>query len=545
MSGDGLNFGSLNEVLERANPDDNLRRSLAREGDFDARANHAEVRDAWAAATAAGTINLLRSAGPVSDAFITSTDKVAALVGPQGSGKTIASSKKILVEGQRVHPGPGGRRRYKIGVYREKYDTLWKATIPSYWKVLPKDLPGSIWTGASPRAAKHIIVFRDPWGEIEITVDFLAFGDAASPEDLRGLEFTDVWLNEIDTMPEELFVYILGRVGRDPPPSVTGRQGKLFGDMNAPDVLNWTYKTFYEKLREGYRLFRQPGGREAGAENLASYATPQDPSGRGYYAQQVLLNADNPWWIRRMVDAIPGLTRAADLVYDKFDELTMVSRVTLKPEPNLPVIVGVDGGFTPAAVYKQEMADGQLRVLAEIALERGGMADLARAMLVLEARRFAGCEFRTVCDPAMKAGEDDEGQIITGKSNRQELAAHLGRSVELARTQEPTRRWAAVRDKVALNLGPQRPGLLLDPSCLGLIRGFLQTYQFLKLRGTNDLSRVAKTFDSHVHDGLQYGACECGTDEARKRKTDTQRARQARREEARKTPRYSPHRRRA
>jgi hypothetical protein len=528
-----LDFGSLNPVLERADPYDNLQRSIAYESE--------DVQRAAAYERPTGAINLLRSAGPISDRYIMGRDKVAIITGPQGSGKTIASVKKALVEAQRVKPGADGVRRYKLGVYRQKYDNLWKATIPSWWKVLPKDLAGSSWTGASPRAARHIVRFADQWGQVEMIADFLAFGDIADPEDLRGLEFTDVWLNEIDTMPEQLFIYLIGRTGRDPPPAVTGRLGRVMGDMNAPDVLNWTYRKFYEELAPGYAHYRQPGGMDPKAENLKALG------GRAYYQQQIDLNAANPWWIRRMVHATPGVSRATDLVYDKFDELTMLSPVELKAEISLPVIVGVDGGLTPAAVYMQEMGDGQLRVIAEIALERGGMGELAEAMLALEARRFRGCEFHTVCDPSMKAGEDDDAptydrQRIARRSDRQELAHRLGRPVELAVSQEPTRRWEAVRVKIALNLGPRRPGYLLDPSCKGLLRGKLQTYQFRKLRGTNDLSSIAPTFDTHVADAEQYGALECGSDAARKRRSDTVAARTRRREEARENrQRYDPY----
>lgn len=536
MTGAALDFGSLNEALRNADPADNLARSIALDPEF--RKQHPEVVSAASAAKLSGGIDMMRSAGPVSDRYILAHDAVMVIAGPQGSGKTIASIKKALVEAQRIHPGADGVRRYKLGVWRQKYDNLWKATIPSWWKILPKDLPGSSWTGASPRAARHAVRFEDRWGLCELTADFLAFGELADPEDLRGLEFTDVWLNEIDTLPADLFIWLTGRVGRDPPPEVTGRLGRMFGDMNAPDVLNWTFRKFYETSAPGYALYRQPGGMDPNAENLAAYG-----GNHSYYERQIELNAANQWWIRRMVHGIPGVSRASDLVYDRFDELTMLSRVPLKPDLHLPVLVGVDGGLTPAAVYMQEMADGQLRVIAEVALERGGMKDLAGAMLALEARRFERCDFRTSCDPSMKAGEDDElEQRVSRRSDRQELAEEIGRPVELAKSQEPSRRWAAVRDKIALNLGPGRPGYLLDPSCKGLIRGKLQTYQFRKLRGTNDLSSIQPTFDTHVADAEQYGALECGTDAARKRQSDVLADRERRRAIAGERGRYDPYR---
>ena len=81
------------------------------------------------ARTSAGR-NLLGSAGPVSDAFILSTEPVAVINGPIGSAKTTASVKKAIVEATRMPPWDNGRRTYTLFVYRLKYDLLWKATIP-------------------------------------------------------------------------------------------------------------------------------------------------------------------------------------------------------------------------------------------------------------------------------------------------------------------------------------------------------------------------------------------------------------------------------
>ncbi|KPG01797.1 hypothetical protein IP86_03025 [Rhodopseudomonas sp. AAP120] len=484
-----------------------------------------------------GRVNLLRSAGPISDAYILGTHPISCLCGPVGSGKTIASEKKGLVEAQRIYPGADGVRRYKLGNFRQKYDALWKSAIPSHWKLFPKDFPGSEWAGASPRAARHVLNFKDKYGLIQMTTDFLAHGEDADPEDLRGLEFTDVQLGEMDTLPKELLIGLGRAVGREPPREVTKRLGRIFGDMNAPDVLNWTYETFYEKCALPYHLYRQPGGMDEGAENLQAHG-----GDRAYYEQIIAANADNPWYVRRMVHAIPGVTRATDLVYPQYDDNVHLSKATLQPDPALPVVVGIDGGLTPSAVYGQEMRDGQWRTLREIALERGGPEELAAAMLALEARDFRGCDFHDVCDPAMVAGEDKDNDAATEQrvskgSDRQRLAKALGRKVHLAASNETGRRWSAVRGKLSLHLGPARPGYLLDPSCTGLIRGKRQTYQFRKLRGSNELTSVMPTFDTHVADAEQYAMMECGSEAAKRRTTDMQRERDKRRERAREAPR--------
>lgn len=491
--------------------------------------------------------NVLASVGPISDAYIVSTSPVSLIIGPPGSGKTTASVKKALFEAVRIHPGPDGLRRYVLGVWRQSYVNLWNATIKSWWKILPDDkdkLPGATWTGSSPRPAQQVVRFRDQWSvshgsEIELVVQFRAFNDAADPEDVLGTEFTDCYFNEMPTLPEKLFTALVGRVGRDPPYAIIKREGRVFGDGNAPDVTNYCYRDFYETLHAGYALFKQPGGRDPGAENLAIL-------GPNYYNQMALLNSHQPWWVRLMVDCRPGFNRDTPVVYETFDDEVNLAKATLQATRHLPVLVGIDGGYTPAAAYMQEMPDGQLRVLGEVPIERGRMKELGRAMLAFEARRFPGCDFSDWCDPSMNAGEDIEGAegAISELSDRQKLQAIIGRPVSLAVTNETKPRIDAFGDKLALSLGPNRPGLLLDPSCKVLRRAFNQTYHYRVTQGGRDISSIVKTPDGHTMEAGQYAALQCGSAHARRRNDDAERERVRRRQEAREAPRYDPLRRR-
>jgi hypothetical protein len=482
--------------------------------------------------------NVLRSAGPVSDAYIQSTADVSLITGPGGSGKTTASVKKALFETVRVHPGPDGLRRYVLGIWRQAYVNLWNATIKSWWKILPEELPGSHWVGSSPRPAVHTIRFRDQWSvshgsELELVAQFRAFGDDANPEDLLGNECTDAYFNEMSTMPEALVIAMVDRVGRDPPREIIKRSGRMFGDSNAPDVTNFCYRDFYETPKPGYVLFRQPGGLDAGAENIQAM-------GREYYENSARVNAHRPWWVKRMVHARPGFTRDVKVIYENFDYEVNVSRATLAPLRALPVLVGIDGGFTPAAVYMQEHGDGQLRILGEVALERGAAAELARAMLAYEARRFPNMpgavafEFFDTADPSTAAGEEKAGQEgLEEGSFRQKLSAILGRQVHCAATNELSVRISALGDKVDLNLGAGRPGLLIDPSCKVIVRGLSQTFHYRVTKGSNDIAAIAKTPDSHACEAAQYGAMKCGTSEARKRSSALAEDRRARQERSR------------
>lgn len=470
--------------------------------------------------------NLLASAGPVSDAFILAKDDVALLNGPVGSGKTTASIKKGLIEATRMPPWDNGRRTYTLGIYREKYDNLWKSTIPSWHTVFPEDI--GAWKGSRPRSAEHVIDWRDKWGPVRLIAQFTAFGEQADPEDARGLQITDAYLNEMDLLPETLFIAISGRVARSPVRPILGRAGRIFGDCNAPDVTNWVYRDFFETPE--YRLYRQPGGLTPGAENPGS--------GPDYYLDIIKKNQNRPWYIRRMVHNLPGFTRDSDVVFPGYDDERHLARQPIAVFPELPVIVGVDGGGTPAAVYMQQLANGQLRWLAEIALETAGPKALARAMLTLEATpRFKGCEFYTVCDPAMKAGEDTEEG-----SDRARLGIALSRPVHLARSNEVNARIEPMRDALK-DTDDGKVGFLLDPSCKKCRRGFSQTYAYHRIRGTDERGRIVKGPDSHPMDAGCYGAMETGHARARQTRGDLKREREKRMAKNRDAPRYNPFRR--
>lgn len=518
---------SLADVLGSANPYKNQMSHIEADDEF--RKQFPDVVDALHKQQKTGTVNLMRSAGPVSDRYILAHNPADMIIGPGGSGKTIASGKKALVEAQRIYPGADGVRRYILGTWRQKYVNVWKATIPSWWKLFPKDMPSSKWTGASPREAEHVLQFEDDFGPIILTNRFRAFGETMDPDDILGNEFTDCYFNEWPTLAEDLCAALVDRVGREPPREVIKRAGRFFGDGNAPDVLHFTYRDFYEKAKPGHILHAQPSGLSPDAENIAAM-------GRGYYENSAMMNAHRPWWINRMIHAKPGFTRANMPVWKEWDDDRNMAKHTIEVIRELPVLTGTDGGMTPSTVYMQEKPNGQLRILAECPLDRGGMKELSVAMLAIEASpRFAGCEFYSLCDPAMGAGED-----LEDRSDRQKLSGYLGRKVHLAPTNNPDTRQEAIRAKLRHTCDAGEPGLIVDPSCKVIRRGANQTYHFRNIAGTDDVGGVAKTFDGHTCEAAEYGGLACGTAEARRRGDDGRRRREKRREENRSAGRYNP-----
>lgn len=490
---------------------------------------------------------LLQSAGPISDDFIMSNGARDLLNGPVGSGKTTACIKRALRAAVETPPmlnekTADGRpvRRYRLAVWRETYAQLWGTTIKSWQKVLNPDKGIGEWVGASPRSATHRITFEDAYGPIYFEALFLAFGDDADPDDLGGTEYTDAYLNEKDKLREALFINLARSVGRYPSrgeiglPDVEGVvHGRIFGDCNAPAPDSWVYRDWWSpKKPPGYKLFRQPGGFHAQAENIKAV-------GRGYYRQQVEANAHRPWWIRVKIGNEPGFNQEAAIVYPKFSDSEMSAPEPLKVFPEIPVIIGCDGGNTPAAVFLQGMPNGQIRMLHEVALERGDELDLARGVnAVMALPRFRGCEFYLTGDESLWAGDD-----TTGGSWMKRFA----KEVKL-RDHKPTLgnadtegRHFAFRQAMEIRVGNNEPGFLLDAThCPTVRRGFNGTFRY-HVSKFGESGRLIKNLDSHVCEAAEYAGGETGRTHARKRSTDRQAERDEKRNrQAATRPRYNP-----
>lgn len=484
-------------------------------------------------------INLAWTApGPIADAFMRDPAEIVILNGPVGSGKTTAALMKAANVAARqapsqrhTAPGPGTSERWPVRrvrgcVVRDTYRQLWRSTMPSWFSRFPRTL-GSF-TGAENAPASHVITFalRDRT-LAELQMDFVAIGDQAVEDVLRGYEPTFFYHNELDLLAREVFTYSIGRYGRFPPMEDGGPtwQG-ILADCNAPELDGWLYEDVFlatpaELKARGISLHRQPGGLDPGAENL-----PNLPGGRAYYERQVA-NAED-WYVQRMVHNRPGFSRAGKPVYTEWNDLVHVAPVDHPGVPALPLIVGLDAGGSPAGIFAQRLPSGVWLVLDELVSEPGTGPRRFGQMLAQRLReRFPG--FDTVpgiCDPSAlygadrTAGEKDWSEIV---------AAEAGIRIRPAPTNNPTARWEAVRRPLTM-LIDGRPAFQLNPRCRVLRAGFNAGYRFRKIAGTSariNTDQADKTAESHPHDALQYGMSWGGEDVAIRQRRGDERARAA------------------
>jgi len=455
-----------------------------------------------------------KSPGPVASAFMNSAARTAAIMGPIGSGKTRTVFTKLIRLAAAQRPSPlDGIRYFKCCVVRDTYRKLWDTTIPSWFKLMPKDTGD--WSGGFGDPAQATMYFNLPDGTRAVLIlDFIAIGDQRAEEAMRGYEPTAFYLNEADLMEEDVYTHARSRAGRFPDMAHGGPSWwGILMDFNAPDVENWVYHRIVEaRDRDGnpvspddVSFFRQPSARDSRAENIANL--PED-----YYAEQ---ERNQPaWWVRRFILNEFGFARDGKPIYPEFSDAIHVAPQRLLPVPGMPLIFGFDAGLSPAAVVTQHLPSGQWRVYEEIVGEQGtGATRFGERIGQIMRERYHEWRFVTAwADPSASYGADKDA----GEQTWIEIvSARSGLNIWPAPTNAPIARWEAVRRPLMRFVDSGTPGFLLSPNCTLLRKGFNSTYRFRQLRipGRPRFDESAEKNEySHPHDALQYALSGGGED---------------------------------
>lgn len=470
----------------------------------------------------------MESVGPVSDAYIRDRRFITCIMGPYGSAKTTSNFQKIINIALWQNEGRDGVRRVRGCVVRPTYGQLQDTVMKDWFSWFPQTREN--WNGE--KMDHKIRVSIPQIAELEIEMCFRAVDERAKAEKVfKGMQLTFLWPNEIDTCHPAVLEFGLPRLGRYPTANMGGcAWSGMIADMNAPDIDNWVVPLVVdgdmglsdeqiEQFRAQYGddfgvgFHRQPGGREAGAENLKNLQ-------EGYYERLMIGKSEN--YIRRFIDNQFGAVRNGQPVYPEFNDPFHVHNEALRPVAGVPICLAVDGGSTPACVFGQKLSGGQVRVLDElvvmapdesVALEKLGPEAFGEECAEFWMEHYGKAEFgHAWCDPATLDGDQYTASWATRFwSAFTKRMGSQARSWKLKAAPVPGNRLPdriePVRGLLTRNPGGQ-PGLLLSPRCRWLRRGFNNGYVIVRTAMSNGHGRwkdePLKNDFSHVHDALQY-----------------------------------------
>lgn len=474
--------------------------------------------------------------GPIAQTFYFDDGDVVGIQGPVGSGKTTTLLRSRLRRARTAPRSTQDRiRRYKLLVVRETYRELWSTTIPSYLEVFPKSL--GEWSGGRGDPVTHKIKFSDEFGEIEMITEFMAFGDDVVAS-MRGIQVTDIWLNEADTMNVLVLVSAITRIDRYPAKEHLGPSpefpngyppehrsyGQVVCDFNAPDEENWTYDVFHdeEKRKEtaamlaveaedgaraiAINFHRQPGYGEAGAENMDNLSPT-------YYPRQIaaMKLAGRGDMIERLVYNRIVYLKVGDPVFSR----EFNRRIHVMPEgtpipSGLRLRLGLDQGLLGAAVALSFEPPYFWTVWGEMMFpkERLQAADFGRRLSDWLDETFPGATIEGAYGDL--AGEKTASEAVEETENWNKIVSdESGIKIRPQRIggNRIQPRLEAVRAGLEYLEGG-RPGVVIHPSCKFMRRGFEARYVYAEEIGPDgDRRKVPnkRFFEANVMDALQYG----------------------------------------
>jgi hypothetical protein len=444
-----------------------------------------------------------KSPGPVSTAFLEATEAVTVLMGPAGGGKTTTGLMRGVMRSFTWPETRPGLRRVKFGVVRKQMTELERTTIPSWQEWFPRSMGN--WRGARGEPQSHELVLTHPadGSRVELEVVFRGVGEQAIDQALRGWEPSYILVDECDTLAAGALAWLFTRAGRFPKETLHKNPKQVFGTCNAPEADNYIMDELVNDPLPGWRLYRQPSGLSAQAENLAAL-------GPDWYPKQA---ASMPSYQRkRFIENIPGLSLDASAVYEDFNPDFHIAPARLDPIGARPLLIGLDAGGTPAASIWQIAPNGQRRCLAELsthAKEGGSITGPNRfgeALAQLLADRFRGLRVRALADPSAAWGAD----TANGEGSWIDIVARVsGLTIMPAPTNDPTIRREALRWPMTQLIDGRHPGLLISPDCTLTLRGLARDYKFAVTGGRKSTTPL-KNWASHLIEAGQYALLDGG-----------------------------------
>lgn len=443
-------------------------------------------------------------------ALFHASDKfVRGMMGPIGSGKSVACCMEILARASQQRPNSKGIRKSRWCVVRNTYGELKSTSIKTWQDWVPDELCPIIYD--SP--IRGMLRQRQPDGTVvELEMLFLALDRPDQVKKLLSLELTGAWINEAREVPKAILDGLTGRVGRYPNKTDGGASWSgIIMDTNPPDDDHWWYKCAEEETPVGWQFWQQPPAllyvKERGyfpnpvAENVNNHIL-----GYEYWLRQIPGKTQE--WIKVYILGQYGNIQEGKPVYPEYNDDLHCAKTILQPFTNLPLVLSFDFGLTPAAIFSQLSPRGQFRALDELVSSEMGIKQFMRDVVVPHiATNFGQWQkdgsIYVVGDPAGNyRSQTDETTCL------EIIQSFDFKHAEPASTNSFIARREAVATYLT-RLTDGQPAFLLSPKCKMLRRGFLGGYKYRRIKVAGDeryTDEPDKNQFSHPHDGLQYGA---------------------------------------
>ena len=446
---------------------------------------------------------------PVLNRYMSSNARVSIIRGPLGSGKTVGTITGPLMRHMiEQEPNAQGVRPTKGLAVRNTYADLMQTTLADFQHVFG-DVAKVKRGGLEPPTA-HVSFGLPDGTRVESELVFLALDREDSVRKLRGYNISFVWMNETKELQKAVFDMADLRHGRYPSIASEGVNCTwhgIMGDSNSWDEDHWLWP-LATNPPEGWAFFHQPGGVERDGLNNdgtvrwkpTEYAENAANLPDGYYERGMAGKEES--WIAVNLGNEYGFTVEGEPVWREFIDAKHVPERPIEYNPELPILLGVDFGRTPACAMVQYLpAAGRYVVIDEFVSEGMSASVFAPELKRYLGRTYPKASFRGWGDPA----GDRAGQTV--ETTPIQVMNAAGIPIQPAPTNNVLLRRSAVITPLRDNGMDGVVRLMISSKCKTLRKGANGGFCYRKVQVSGDgryTQEPDKNFYSHVCEALEY-----------------------------------------
>jgi len=441
-----------------------------------------------------------------------SSDKfVRALMGPLGSGKTVACIMELLKRAVEQKPDKRGVRKSRWAVIRNTYRELIDTTLKIFFEWVPEH-QGKFHT---MNMAFTLSTRLDDGTTVQAEFLFRALDRPVDIKKLLSLNLTGGFINEAREVPLVVLEALGGRCGRFPSMKDGGPSWHgVIADTNPPDSDHWWYKLFEELSPANHELFKQPSGVGAKAENTANLPL-------GYYEN--LMQGKDQEWINVYVKGEYGFVSDGRPVFGEYNDslhynealqlrrssgLSIVGSTDIGPplyklNSRMTGVVGIDFGLTPAAAVGVRNSSGQLLLLDELCTFDMGAMNFGRLLR----QKLSTPPWNIITQWEIYADPAGEQRAQTDERTPFMVLQQQGIEAWPAPTNDFTIRREVVGDLLTRLVGNGLPALQIGPGAPLTRRALGGGYKYKRLQLSGEeryVDKPDKNKFSHIADAVQY-----------------------------------------
>lgn len=428
--------------------------------------------------------NIVFDPPPSLAGFWNSADFYQFIIGPLGSTKTTNVLMKLMTIACNQAPNPVDGKRHTRFV-------LARNTLPQLKTTVLTDIQQWFPGLYTHKIAENKLEFR--FNDVVSDWYMLPLSETEDQRRLLSMQLTMVYFNEFREIPLELVAAAAGRVGRFPSKAHGGcTYAGVWGDSNPPSEASEWHDFLVKKPPTNLTYVHQPGAYDPDCD-WRQYLPDN------YYDN--LMEGHDPEWINVHVHSKWGEDVSGQAVFRNTFSLTRHLVDTLNYDPTRAIVVGIDTGRNPAAVFVQMDVRGRVLVLSSVYAENMGIKKFLTSVVRPHvAERYSMGRFFVSMDPAAR----QRSQI--GEQSVIDAVREEGFTAILAPTNDIDPRLRAIERPMLLALD-DHPGLLIDRSTnADLVTALAFSYRYKRSKnGTLEEKPEKKHPWSDLVDALGYG----------------------------------------